>query len=111
MPRYYFHVRRGHVTVLDREGSELADLVEAAKEAARRALQFEAIGTLKDIQNNGAIIVDDEFSTILEVPFGGSPRILRNEFRRRKESHGKNLRRRKTSGPGTSKSCAIPIDA
>ena len=25
MPRYYFHVRRGQITVLDHEGIELAD--------------------------------------------------------------------------------------
>ena len=25
MPRYYFHVRRGQMTVLDQEGIELAD--------------------------------------------------------------------------------------
>jgi transcription elongation GreA/GreB family factor len=81
MPRYYFHVRRGQVTVLDQEGREFADLVEAAKEAARRALQIEAIGTLKDVENNGAIIVDDEFSTVLEVPFGGSLVTFQSELR------------------------------
>jgi len=70
MPHYYFHVRRGQVTVLDQVGVDLADRTEAAKEAARRALQFEAIGALKDIQNTGAIIVDDQFATVLEVPFG-----------------------------------------
>jgi|RhiMethySRZTD1v2_1073278.scaffolds.fasta_scaffold1146847_2 hypothetical protein len=72
MPRYYFHVRRGRVTILDNVGSKLSDGVEAAKEAARRALNIEAIGSLKDIQNTGVIIVEDEFSTVLELPFGGS---------------------------------------
>lgn len=36
MLRSYFHVKRGKVTLLDREGVELADIAEAANEAARR---------------------------------------------------------------------------
>jgi Domain of unknown function (DUF6894) len=36
MPRYFFHVRRGGTTLFDREGVELADIEEAAAEAARR---------------------------------------------------------------------------
>ena len=79
MPRYYFHVRRGRVTVLDQFGVDLTDLVEAAKEAARRALQIEAIGAVKDIENSGAIIVEDDYCTILEVPFGGLP-TSRDDF-------------------------------
>ena len=35
MPRYFFHVRRGDVTVFDREGVELTGIAEAAREAAR----------------------------------------------------------------------------
>jgi hypothetical protein len=81
MPRYYFHVRRGKATILDHIGVELADLVAAAKEAARRALQIEAIGTLKDVDGKGAIIVDDDHSTALEIPFGGPAVTLRNDFR------------------------------
>jgi hypothetical protein len=37
MPRYYFHVRRGQITLLDHEGIELADTVDAEVEAAQRA--------------------------------------------------------------------------
>ena len=40
MPRYYFHVRRGQLTVLDHEGIELADSVDAEAEAAERAQQL-----------------------------------------------------------------------
>ena len=40
MPRYYFHVRRGQITVLDHEGIELADTVDAEVEAAQRAQQI-----------------------------------------------------------------------
>lgn len=82
MPRYYFHVRRGQMTVLDQEGIDLADIVEAAKRAAHQALQIEASGPPKDVPGNiGAIIVADDLCTILEVPFGSSPPTLRNEFR------------------------------
>jgi hypothetical protein len=38
MPRYYFHVRRGQITVLDHDGIELADTATAGVEGARRAL-------------------------------------------------------------------------
>jgi hypothetical protein len=31
MPRYFFHVRRGGLTVFDREGVELAGIAEAAR--------------------------------------------------------------------------------
>ena len=72
MPRYYFHVRRGQVTILDRDGVELADSLEAAKEGVRRALQIEADAAIEVLhKSNGAIIVDGEFSNVLEVPFEG----------------------------------------
>jgi hypothetical protein len=32
MPRYFFHVKSGQLTVLDREGVELADIANAVKE-------------------------------------------------------------------------------
>ena len=35
MPRYFFHVKHGQVTVLDQEGIELADAAQAEVEAAR----------------------------------------------------------------------------
>ena len=31
MPRYFFHVRRGQLTVIDREGMELNDFAEVAR--------------------------------------------------------------------------------
>lgn len=40
MPRYYFHIRRGRATVLDRDGVDLADVEEAAAEAARRGREI-----------------------------------------------------------------------
>jgi len=48
MTRYYFHRALGRAIILDHEGVSLPDLVTAAKEAARRALEFEADGALKD---------------------------------------------------------------
>lgn len=46
--------------------------MEAAKEAVRRAIQIEADGAMIDLpRSNGAIIVDDEYSTVLEVPIEG----------------------------------------
>jgi hypothetical protein len=40
MPRYYFHVRRGQITILGNEGIELADTEDAEVEAAERAQQI-----------------------------------------------------------------------
>jgi len=37
MPRYFFHVKRGPVTILDQKGVELGNTADAVKEAARRA--------------------------------------------------------------------------
>jgi hypothetical protein len=71
MPRYFFHVKRGQVTFLDREGLECADLDEAAREAARRAWEIEAREALTDLRpSTGSIIVDDECETVLHMPFG-----------------------------------------
>ena len=47
MPRYYFHVRRGQITILDHEGIELADTVDAEVEAADRAQQIVNGGILE----------------------------------------------------------------
>ena len=53
MPRYYFHVRRGQMTIVDQEGIELADNVEAVQEAERRKREI-------DTGEVGVIIVEDE---------------------------------------------------
>ena len=82
MPRYYFHVRRGQVTVLDQEGIELADTVDAEVEAAQRAQQIVNRGSLNGELLNGAslngeyvsrgriIVADDNWETLFELPFG-----------------------------------------
>jgi len=62
------------VTVIDQKGVDFSDWVEAAKEAAQRALEIEARDSLLDVfPREGMILVDDEFRTILEVPFGRQP--------------------------------------
>jgi len=85
MPRYHFHVRRDLVTILDQQGVELDELVEAIKEAARRALEIEAHEKLLGLPpSRGTILVYDEFeTTILEVPFGDRRHqpLVRNRFR------------------------------
>ena len=69
MPRYYFHVKRGQLTVLDHTGAELAGLVEAEREAVRRVRERERV-TRDGPTNRGSIIVaDDDWRTVWEVPF------------------------------------------
>src|SRR5262245_2504113 len=63
MPRYYFHVRRGQMTVVDQEGIELADNVEAVQEAERRGREIAT-------DEAGAVIIEDERENrIAELPF------------------------------------------
>ena len=70
MPRYFFHVRRGTVTVLDHEGVELPGSAEAAREATRRGREVAA----RDAENSaslraGRIIIEEGWRTVLELPF------------------------------------------
>ena len=68
MPRYFFHFKRGQMTILDQEGVDLADITEAAEEAARRGQAIAARDALKAVPfSKGMIIVEDEWRTILEV--------------------------------------------
>ena len=65
MPRYFFHVKRGQVTVLDQEGIELEDDAEAEEEAARRIQKIVADEALNGAPvssraSRGMIIVADE---------------------------------------------------
>jgi len=71
MPRFFFHVRRGQLTVIDREGIELNDFAEVAGEAARRGREVAAREALKGIPPQGGfIIVDDEWEErVFELPF------------------------------------------
>jgi hypothetical protein len=73
MPRYYFHVRRGRITVLDHEGIELAHTIDAEVEAVKRAQQVvnrKSGQSSNDALSRGAIIVaDDNWQTLFEIPF------------------------------------------
>jgi hypothetical protein len=71
MSRYFFHLRRGHLTVLDREGVELASIEEAAKEAGNRAREIASKDALKGAQANCRVIAiaDDKWLTVMELPF------------------------------------------
>jgi Domain of unknown function (DUF6894) len=70
MPRYFFHVKRGQVRVLDQEGVELADIAEETAEALERGRQIAASKTLRAVPaSGGAIVIDEELHTVREVPF------------------------------------------
>jgi hypothetical protein len=70
MPRYFFHVKRGQVTVLDQEGIELAGIEEAEQEAARLGREIAADDALRGTSSSdGMIIIDEDWRTVLELPF------------------------------------------
>jgi hypothetical protein len=81
MPHYYFHVRRGQITVLDHEGIELADTADAKVEAAQRAERLTGGEAMNGASMNGAsmkemfasrrriIVADDNWETVFELPF------------------------------------------
>ena len=74
MPRFYFHVKRGQVTVLDHDGIELADIEEAIVEAARRGGTHATQSTLKGLQPGDVVVVaDEQWRPLCEVPFDGDP--------------------------------------
>ena len=75
MPRCFFHLKRGQVTVLDQEGIDLANPAQAEEEAARRAQQCSTDDALNGMRvgrviNIGMIIVADEnWRRLFELPF------------------------------------------
>ena len=77
MSRYYFHVRRGQITVLDHEGIELADSADAEAEAAERAQQIVNGGAMNGASMNeafarrtgGIIVADDNWQRLFEFRF------------------------------------------
>jgi len=69
MPRYFFHVRRGGVSILDREGVELANIEQATSEAARRGREVAIREALKGVTpRSGVIVIDEGWRTVLELP-------------------------------------------
>ena len=71
MPRYFFHVRRGQMTVLDQEGIELAGAVDAEVEGAQRAQHIVNRGSLngQSAGRGGIIVANDNWETLFEFPF------------------------------------------
>lgn len=69
MPRYFFHVKRGQMTVLDHEGLELAHDGEAAGEAARRGRGIAAreAGVSPSVV---IIVADEHWRPVFQVPLG-----------------------------------------
>jgi len=70
MPRYFFHLKRGQITILDQEGLVLADIEEAAKEAARRGREIAKRGAPYGGVPRGAVVIvaDEQWCPILQVP-------------------------------------------
>ena len=70
MPRYYFHVRRGRLTVIDQEGMELAGDIVAVEEAGRRGRKIATSQALRGIPTQGGlIIVEDAWDhCVVELP-------------------------------------------
>ena len=68
MAHYYFHVRRGQLTVLDHDGIELANTVDAKAEAAQRAQQI-VDGDGASASRRGIIVADHNWQTMFELPF------------------------------------------
>ena len=80
MPRYFFHVRRGQMTILDQDGLELADVAAAAREAIRRGREIAGQNAATSAPLGlGRIIVDDEWRTIFELPLEDINNELREE--------------------------------
>ena len=70
MPRYFFHVKQGQLTVLDQKGLELDNIEEAAMEAARRGREIAAReGRNAADSPSGLIVIDEGWRTVLELPF------------------------------------------
>jgi hypothetical protein len=67
MPRYYFHIKRGQVIVLDQEGTELVDLAEAAEEAVRRGREI--VARDPSTSSGSVIVADNNWQTLFEVFF------------------------------------------
>ena len=70
VPRYFFRIRWGQATILDRQGIELANIDEAVKEAMRRGRDIAALDIRKGVAaSGGVIIIDDELGDVLELSF------------------------------------------
>jgi hypothetical protein len=71
MPQYFFNVVSASETVRDEEGSDLADLAAARKEAIKdaRSLMSGAILEGRDVSNRFIQISGEDGKVLLVVPF------------------------------------------
>jgi hypothetical protein len=70
MTHYYFHIRRGQVTVLDQKGAKLRNTADAEKEALRRGRRI--VASEGDPSHGKIIVADHNWVTLYEVPFSGA---------------------------------------
>jgi len=68
MPRYYFHVRRGQITLPDHEVIELADTVDAEVEVAQRAQRFLERSVRRSCEHNVSAALISSMLTGCVVP-------------------------------------------
>lgn len=75
MPRYFFHIKHGQVTILDHEGIELDNPAQAEAEAAHRAQKIVADQALNGApvssRASGSMIIvaDENWCRLYEFPF------------------------------------------
>jgi aspartate oxidase len=67
VPRYYFHVKRGQMTVLDQDGIDLDNDAQAEKEAAHRVQRI--VGDSDRTSSGMLIVADENWRRIFELPF------------------------------------------
>ena len=67
MPRYYFHIEHGQMTVLDHAGADLVSFDAAVKEAVRRGQEI-----VTRSEPHVIIVADDNLQTVYELISEGS---------------------------------------
>jgi hypothetical protein len=74
MSRFYFHIITQTRTLADNEGTELADLGEARREAIRdaRSLMSAAILDGRDIRNRRIEVRNAEGELLIDLPFSAA---------------------------------------
>jgi hypothetical protein len=79
VPRYFFHIKRGQVTVLDQQGIELENDAQAEEQATRRAQQcleddaWNGTPVSREISSGVIIVTDENWRRLIELPFPTAP--------------------------------------
>ena len=69
-PRYFFHVKRGRVTVIDQEGIELPGIEAARKEAVRRRRKLAEQDALQGVSSGrrvAIVVTNGEWLPVFEA--------------------------------------------